>query len=118
MDHLMVFMLLSQIHIYTNSTTTTRSFSYESLLQDKTAFCREFFKDIGISPEFVDIGLTALKQDSQKNSKLSRSVVGSSKVGVSSEALEWGKKLGREEYGLELGGDTYQVVNMPNQWDK
>jgi hypothetical protein len=117
--HATIMMTLANFYLYLNETkdrTDIKSFSYESLLADRTSFCRSFFQEIGIDVEHVELALTAMNRDSQKNSAISKEKTGANKIEISDEALEWGKKLGLE-LGIEMEGPDYRISNIQHSWD-
>ncbi|KAL5265470.1 hypothetical protein ACHWQZ_G006250 [Mnemiopsis leidyi] len=114
-----IIMTLANIHLYLNETkdrNDMKSFSYESLVADKYAFCKSLFQELGIGVEHVDLALTAMEKDSQKNSVISKAKTGASKVEVTEEALEWGKTIGRT-LGVEMDGHDYRISNIQHSWN-
>ena len=112
-------MTLANFYLYLNETkdrNDIKSFSYESLVADKSAFCKSLFRELGIDVEYVDLALTAMERDSQKNSVISKAKTGANKVEVTEEGLEWGKRLGKM-LEVELDGDDYRFSNIQHSWN-
>jgi len=112
--HSAIIMTLANFYLYLNETkdrNDIKSFSYESLLEDRSSFCRSFFQEIGIDMKYVELALSAMNKDSQKNSVISKDKTDANKIEVSDEALEWGKRLGLE-LGIEMEGQDYRISNI------
>lgn len=118
-EHATLFLTLVNLHIYFNEAkdrNDIKSFSYESLVADNAAFCKGIFREIGIDEQYVDLALSAMKSDSQKNSILAKSKVLTNNIVVSDDALGWGKEIGRI-LGIEMKGHDFEIANIPCSWD-
>ena len=117
--HCSIILTLANFYIYLNETrdrSDIKSFSYESLMADKRAFCTKFFQEMGIDEKYVDLALTAMNKDSQQNSAISKDKTEDNKVEVTEEALEWGKRVGLQ-LAIEMEGHDYRVSNIQHAWD-
>ena len=114
------FILLSQMHPYyleSLDRNNMKSYSYESLLKDKEGFCKSLLSEIGIGEEWVPLALSALKKDSQENTPISRkNGAGITGPMISREALSWTKRIGKEEFGMEIEEEDCRVTNVPFSW--
>ena len=117
--HCTIIMTLANFYLYFNETkdrSDIKSFSYESLVADRYSFCKNIFKELGIDEQYVELALTAMNKDSQKNSAISKDKTGANKMEVSEEALEWGKRIG-QQLGIEMEGHDYRISNIQHAWD-
>ena len=113
-----IIMTLANFYLYINETkdrSDIKSYSYESLVADKSSFVKSIFKEFGIDEQYVELALTAMDKDSQKNSVISKDKV-LANIQVSDEALEWGARIG-QKLGIEMEGTNYRVSNIQHAWD-
>ncbi|KAL5252124.1 hypothetical protein ACHWQZ_G015058 [Mnemiopsis leidyi] len=117
-----LFILLCQMHPFyleSEKRQNMMSYSYESLLEDKAAFCTSLLEEIGIEKQYVPLALDALNKDSQDNTPISRKRGAASvKCTVSREALDWARRIGMEEFGIEIEGKNGRISNAPLSWDR
>ena len=119
-EHLMVYMTLATVQLYLTETISRedmRSFSYESLLEDREGFTTAYLREIGLGAEHVPAALTAMETDSQKNSALRKSKLSKNATGASEKALEWGREIGAR-MGVRLEGPEYEFANLAHGWNE
>ena len=121
-DEAFCFFILSTYHAYMEEIRDRddiKSYSYESLIEHKELFTKNFLKEIGVEEEYVQAAMSALEVDSQaKSSSHNQKRTAGVKASVSDETMEWAVKVAKEEFGIELEGEKGKVVNMPHQWNK
>ena len=116
------FILLCQMHPFYLESQKRKdmlSYSYESLLEDEEGFCASLLQEIGIGEQYVYLAQSALNKDSQANTPISKKRgATSSKCSVPEEALIWARRIGKEEFGIEVEGQNCCVSNVPLPWNR
>ena len=115
----MMYSALANIHIYQTETNHRESenrpcvkcYNYESLVEDRTSFCRSFFTDIGLDHVHIPTALVAMEKDSQANSVLAKNNLIKLHGVTRDDVWEWGVKMGRV-LGVKLEGEQCRVANM------
>ena len=110
------FIILCQIHAYileTQDRFDIKSFTYESLMENKQNFTLELLKEVGIGENYLDKALSALKRDSQANSDLlSRESLRNKNVSISEGTLNWAKKIALDQFEIYLEGSEGRIANQ------
>ena len=112
-----LFIVLCQIHAYmleTSDRNDIKSYSYESLLENKEEFTRSFLREVGIGEEYFQDALSALDRDSQANNDFlsQKSLAKVKNVTISAEIMEWVKTIAMDEFGIELAGEEGRLTNL------
>ena len=113
-----LFIILCQMHPYyleCGNGRKLKAFSYESLRGNREEFCEKLLCELGLGREYRSLALSALDADSQENSPLKQYNMDKNKIiDISGETLDWIVRIGREEFGIEIGRSDCFVNNMPN----
>ena len=113
-----LFIILCQMHPYyieCENGRKLKAFSYESLRNNREKFCEKLLYELGLGSEYKSLALSALDADSQENSPLKKYNMDKKKIiNIPEETLDWIVRIGREEFGIEIGRTDCFVSNMPN----
>ena len=112
-----LFIVLCQIHAYmleTSDRNDIKSYSYESLLENKEEFTRSLLREVGIGEEYFQDALSALERDSHANAAYvsQKSLAKVKNVTISVEIMEWVKTIAMDEFGIKVEGEEGRFTNL------
>ena len=117
-DEAWSFLLLCQVHAFileTQDREDIKTFSYESLVENKEEFTVKLLKEVGFGEECLHDALSALENHSQAKSEIiSRltSLAGVKDVSLSAQVMEWIVRTGNEEFELDIDAESGKFMEF------